>query len=92
LDIGDVSEPQFSEERALLFMVSEKAVVRELDEDSLQALKTRALEDWLGQEKKLHEVSFHGLNNGFDSETNAWINWQISKMKKSDSGGSSGGQ
>ncbi|MFC1939577.1 peptidylprolyl isomerase [Chloroflexota bacterium] len=92
LDIGDVSEPQFSEESILLFMVSEKAVVRELDEDSLQALKARALEDWLGQEKKLHEVSFHGLNNGFDSETNAWINWQISKMKESDSGGSSGGQ
>ena len=92
LDIGDVSEPQLTENNALLFMVSEKTVVRELDEDSLQVLKARALEDWLGQETQFHEVSYHGLNNGFDSETNAWINWQISKMKKSDSGGTSGGQ
>ncbi|MFC1966801.1 peptidylprolyl isomerase, partial [Chloroflexota bacterium] len=92
LDIGDISEPQLTENGALLFMVSEKAIVRELDEDSLQILKAGALEDWLGQEKQFHEVSFHGLNNGFDSETNAWINWQLSKMKKSDSGGTGGGQ
>ncbi|MFC2052347.1 peptidylprolyl isomerase [Chloroflexota bacterium] len=81
LDIGDVSEPQVSENSALLFMVSEKAVVRELDANSLNALKGNALESWLGQERQFHEVTFHGLRNGFDSETNAWINWQLSKNK-----------
>jgi len=80
LDIGDVSEVVLTETGALLFMVSEKAAVRELDEDSLQALKNSALEDWLREERKFHEISVHGLNNGYDSETDAWVNYQLSKM------------
>ncbi|MFC1934127.1 peptidylprolyl isomerase, partial [Chloroflexota bacterium] len=82
LDIGDVSEIIPTETSAFLFMVSEKAVLRELDEDSLQVLKGMALEDWIGQERQFHEVTYHGLKNGFDSETNAWINYQLSKMKE----------
>jgi len=62
-------------------MVSEKADDREVDEEPLQILKAKALDDWLlekRQEKK-DEIEWYGLKNGFDSETYAWINWQLSK-------------
>ena len=86
LAIGDVSEPlsyvsDYESEEIFyyLLMVSEKADDREVDEDSLQMLKDMALNDWLLAEIKLHEVGWHGLENGFDSETSAWIHWQLSK-------------
>jgi len=88
LDIGDVSEPlayisDYESEEIFyyLLMVSEKADDREVDEEPLQILKAKALDDWLlekRQEKK-DEIEWYGLKNGFDSETYAWINWQLSK-------------
>ena len=59
-------------------MVSERAT-REIDEDKLEILKGQALNTWLNTVTAIHDVSLHGLNNGFDSETYAWINWQLSK-------------
>jgi len=86
LNIGDVSEPlpyvsdpTSTEIFYYLLMVSEKADAREVDENPLQILKAKALEDWLLEEIKFHEVEWHGLKNGFDSETYTWINWQLSK-------------
>ncbi len=86
LNIGDVSEPlaymsdyESEEMFYYLLMVSEKAEAREIDEDSLQILKAKALDDWLSAEIKLHEIGWYGLKNGFDSETYAWINWQLTK-------------
>jgi len=80
LNPGDVSQPlQTGEGGCYLLMVSEKADARELDERSLQRLRDRALEDWLSEEMKFHEITWHGFNNGFDSETNAWITWQLAK-------------
>lgn len=88
LTTGDASEPvpYISDPTSVeifyyLLMVSEKAEAREIDEDSLQILKSKALDDWLVKvtEMKLHEVEWYGLNNGFDSETYAWISWQLAK-------------
>lgn len=80
LAIGAISEPILTEEDLyILFTVTEKDDARELDEDDLQAVKDGALDRWLAQEIYNHTVSYHGLNNGFDSETAAWINWQIAK-------------
>ena len=86
--IGDVSQPlsyvsdyESEEPFYYLLMVSEKAEAREIDEEPLQILKAKALDDWLvekWQEKK-DEIEWYGLKNGFDSETYAWINWQLSK-------------
>lgn len=79
-----------------LLMVSEKTDARELDENSLQALKNNALDDWLSAEWKLHEIHWHGLHSeNFDSETYAWINYQLAKNETSStqtSSGSSEGQ
>ena len=86
LTIGDVSAPlligklsQTEESDYFIIMVSEKADAQEVDEDSVQILKAKALDAWLLEEIKFHEIGWHGLKNGFDSETYAWINWQLTK-------------
>jgi hypothetical protein len=87
LTIGEVSEPvvysgedSTSEEiYYYLLMVSEKAAARQIDEEPLQILQGKALDDWLLEEIKFHEIGWHGLKNGFDSETYAWIHWQLTK-------------
>lgn len=61
-----------------LFMVSEKADAREVDEEYLPALKDKAFQDWLTKEMGLHEISYN-----FNSEIYAWINWQIAKNNPS---------
>ncbi len=62
-----------------LFWIKDRAETRELDEESLQSMKAQALENWLVSEMSNHEIKYYGFNNGFDSETYAWINWQLSK-------------
>ncbi len=88
LSIGEVSRiipytpdrtAEDVEEFFYLFSVSEKASAREVGENYLQVLKSGVLDEWLLEEIKLHEVGWYGLKNGFDSETDAWINWQLSK-------------
>jgi hypothetical protein len=61
--------------------VKEKAAARQISEQALEILKSRVLERWLLEEKKANTIKFHGFNNGFDSETHAWITWQLSKRK-----------
>ena len=85
LSLGDVSEPlafasdpSSTEAVYYLLMISEIADTREISEDFLPLLKAKALEGWLLEERESHEISYHGLKNGFDSETYAWINWQLS--------------
>ena len=81
LTIGDVSEivphtadPMAEEVKVFyyLFMVSEKADAREIDEGHLQILKAKTLDDWL-----LEEVQFHKIEYNFNSEIYAWIGWQL---------------
>jgi hypothetical protein len=87
LAIGEVSEPMayVSDDPAseqvfyYLLMVSEKSDSREISEDHLGILEGKALEDWLIAEQKLHKIVWHGIKNSFDSETNAWINYQLNK-------------
>jgi parvulin-like peptidyl-prolyl isomerase len=83
LEIGGASEPLYlDEQNSVVVMVSEKVSAREIDEDSLKTIKARALEEWLNKEFQYHKVQFHGFNNGYDSETNAWVQWQLQRMRK----------
>ncbi len=87
LSAGEVSQPVAyaidpaapEEPVYYLLMVTEEADARKVDDDSLQILKAQTLGVWISKEMKRHEIGWHGLNNGFDSETSAWINWQLSK-------------
>ena len=83
LIIGDVSEPlAYASDPAspeifyYLLMVSEKAEAREIDENPLQILKAKALDDWLSEEIKSPK---HKIEWNFNSEIYAWINWQLTK-------------
>ena len=89
LSPGEVSEPipfatdpSSTELVFYLVTVSEQADAREIDEDALAALRSKVLDDWLSAEMQLHEIRYYGFNNGFDSETHAWINLQLAKMAK----------
>jgi hypothetical protein len=77
-NIEDYTSPAYV--NYYLFMVSEKAEAREVDEQYLTALRNNYFDEWLSQSMSLHTIYYHGFNNGFDSETYAWINWQLSKI------------
>ena len=62
-----------------LIWVPERAEARELDENSLAIQKIGLLDSWLSEQMSLHTIKYYGLNNGFDTETYNWINWQLSK-------------
>ncbi len=83
LGVGEVSEPLYLNEQTFaIVMVSERVAAREIDEASLQRVKAGALAEWLKNEQQYHKVQFHGFNNGYDSETNAWVTWQLQRMKR----------
>jgi len=77
----DPGDPSSTEVLFYLFMVSERVDDREIDEDSLNIIKSQALDMWYSQAVYYHDITYHGLNNGFDSETAAWISWQLSKSQ-----------
>jgi len=83
LDVNEASEPLYLDDRTfVVVMVSEKAAAREIDDGPLQMIKARVLDEWLKEENKYHKVEFHGFKNGYDSETNAWVQWQLQRMKR----------
>lgn len=94
LGIGVISEPQAfydssvqdPESPALvnyyLFLVSEKSDAQEVDEEYLPTLMGQAFDDWLVAKMSTYDINYRGFNNGFDSETYAWINWQLSKKEE----------
>ena len=76
--ITDASSPSYLD--YYLIMVSEKSASREIDEKYIDKVHDNAFEAWISQMFSEHDVKYHGINNGFDSETYAWINWQLQKL------------
>jgi hypothetical protein len=97
LDIGVVSDPlqtstsadQYSstgeQQPYLLLMVTEKAVAREVDAQYIDSLKSRLIQDWINTQASTQKIALHGRGSsgGYDSETDAWLQYQIEKLKKS---------
>ncbi|MDD5287750.1 MAG: peptidylprolyl isomerase [Dehalococcoidales bacterium] len=97
LDIGVVSEPvqtsalqqqaqsSGEDQPYLLLMITEKAVAREVDPQYMDALKNRAMTDWMNAQMSSQKIALFGKGStgGYDSETDAWIQYQIEKLKKS---------
>lgn len=84
LGIGQVSSPAMMDQESMIyavFMVSERATARDIDEDLLEIVKSRQIEMWLSNEMSVQTITLHGRNNGFDSETHAWISWQLSRRQ-----------
>ena len=71
LEVGKLSEPtpDLDEPRQMLvFMVSERAEARDLDARNREVLKTKALQDWLNEERDKYDVY-----SVFNSEIYAWL-------------------
>lgn len=83
LDVGGISNPiPLDQQRVVVMMISERAAAREIDEPSLAVLKSKVLDDWYGENYSDFEVHFHGFDNGYDSETDAWVNWQLMRRQQ----------
>jgi hypothetical protein len=72
-----------------LLKVTEKDENRAIDPDFIPTLQSQLLEKWYGEVMAKHDVSYHGLHGGFDSETYAWLQWQLSKGKATTTSSSS---
>ena len=83
LKVGQYSEPILvNQQYFAIIMVLDRAAARLLDEQALAILKSSVFDRWLQQEMAYHKVAVHGLNNGYDGETEAWIQWQLQDMRK----------
>ena len=80
---GPVPLPQPGGEPVFAMVrVVDRVAAREVSDLALEAMKMRALDSWFAEERPLHEVSFHGFNNGYDAETDAWVQWQIQRQRR----------
>ena len=62
-----------------IIMVSSKEV-RQADEEYIRTLQVMAFARWLEAAPLRHSVTYHGSSGGgFDSETYAWVNYQLAK-------------
>jgi hypothetical protein len=88
--VTDTTSPAY--ETFYLFMVSEKADARQVDEQYLSTLANNAFNDWISKAMEQHKINYHGLHDGFDSETYAWVQYQVAKKTggQTSSGTSSG--
>ncbi len=71
LEVGELSlqVPNFDDpEQIYFFLVSEKDEARQIDPANLDRLKTKALQDWLNDERANHEVYAQ-----LDSDIYAWM-------------------
>ena len=83
LDVGQYSEPVvINQQFAAIVMVADKAAARIVNEQVLEQLKSNVLEQWLEQEMAYHRIVVHGLSNGYDAETEAWVQWQLQKSRQ----------
>ncbi len=77
-----------NDEPFYLIMVTEKATAKVVDNpDYISVLKSRLLQDWLDTEmaSKDNVIELHGrgISGGYDSTTNAWILYEIERLKRS---------
>ncbi len=83
LEIGEVSEPLYlDDETFALARITERAQARELEPNVRAILQDQALQAWLKTEQKLHDVQYYGFHGAYSSETDAWIRWQLQRMKR----------
>jgi len=82
LETGEGSEPFYSGEQIVVLMVSDRVAARQIEDQSLQILRSRALQKWYAEVSSSHEVKYYGFEKGYDSETNAWVLWQLQRMQR----------
>lgn len=70
-----------------LLMITGKADSREIDPQYINTLQSRLLQDWLNAEmtSPTIKITLHGkgVSGGYDSQTDAWVQYEIEKLKAS---------
>jgi len=86
LEVGECSDPVFVDDDFVgLIMVSDKEADREISEQSMALLRSKVLDEWYKEQFNKHDVEFHGFKGGgYDSETDAWVKWQLMRMQRND--------
>ena len=90
LEVGDHSQPiSLSKDAFVIVKVVEKAAAREMSKEMQERQKFKLVEQWASKELQYHKISYHGFTEGkgWDSETNAWANWQMYRMNSEKEGG-----
>lgn len=75
LEVGELSTAipnRDDPSQIYFFMVSERSVTRALDPANMDILKTRALQDWLNEERANHDIFA-----AYDSSIYAWMTEQL---------------
>jgi hypothetical protein len=62
-----------------ILVVAERVQARVVEEQVRERLKVVAVERWVEVEYSKQVVTTHGLNNGWDSETNAWVKLELQR-------------
>jgi parvulin-like peptidyl-prolyl isomerase len=82
LAVGQVSAPAMTDPNTpassqyLLFRVAEKDSERAIDEGTKQQIAYNSFYYWLNQQMQNHKIEY-----GLDADTQAWVNWQLAKVK-----------
>ena len=89
LVVGEYSRPvSLNDDNSAygIFLATDRAASREIDEDTLEVVRAGAIREWLKVEARLNEITFHGRDWSdavgrytFGNETQAWIAWQLAK-------------
>jgi hypothetical protein len=76
---GSDTEPYY------LLMVTGKATGREIDPQYVSYLQQNLLQNWLSTESGIQKVHLYGkgANGGYDSETSAFLQYEIQKLAAS---------
>ena len=86
LQVGEVSSPLAvisdpnSAPTAYYVLTVKEFETRDVQPSYLPEIRSRNFQDWLAAETKLHEVHW-----SYNSEIDAWVNWQLSKSSTSTS-------
>ena len=89
LEVGDHSQPiSLSKDAFVIVKVVDKEAAREMSKEMQERQKFKLVEQMAANELQYHKISYHGLTEGkgWDSETNAWANWQMQRMNRETEG------
>ena len=66
-------------------MVTEKSTGREIDPQYVSYLQTNLMQDWLAKQSGIQKIHLYGkgANGGYDSETSAFLQYEIQKLAAS---------
>jgi foldase protein PrsA len=83
LGVGRSSAPMYIDKHTVVvIMISDKVAARAIEAPLLKIIKSKALDKWLKEQRQYHKVKYRGFKNGYDTETDAWVQWQLQRMKQ----------